>query len=249
MMWIMILHLFVIMAFAFLDFYLILMHSDELPQFLDFDSFHMLMKVIYCFILGYYLKEWFIKIASFFKQKISPNIITLVVTLIDIFTFLFAVYHTPLLEGNAIFFSQYRIILYPMILGHLLISFFTEKMGFFEIYFIFVVSNVMILWSQSTLFRYCLFRTIFNAGTITLQFLILSLLYPQNFRAYGHEIQNNSLYHSIEKEFTNPEFKYSSSRLFGKQDSFRLIFILFNYCCLELFMDYWQTGNTEYIIF
>lgn len=239
----MIMHLLVIMLFSFLDFNLILHKSDEYPKYIDLNSFSEFLK----FLLSFFVSDCFKRIIAKLFKNHSPRWIYVSFTIIDIFQLIYAFFTVPLLEGNAIFFSQYNFLIFLMLIIHTLLHFLTEKLGFLEIYFTFIVSNVIILWSQSILFKYCMFRSIFNAGSLTLQFLVLSILAPQNFKAFGHTTGNEYYnFSGIEKEISNPHFRYTFSKLFGKQDSFRLIFILYNYICLELFLDYWKTENTKY---
>ena len=242
-MWIQVLHLSINLLFSNLDFHMILFDSEEYPNYVDITSYVSFLKFLTTFVFAFYLKKFISIKALWTKLKLTPKKIIIIQFMIDIIQIFFALNNIIVLEGRAIFFSRYTILIILMLFANIIISFFSKKCGLYELYFGFFITPCMILWSQSTLFKYCLYRTILNVGPISLQYIALVLIYPQDFKSYGKN--DNKLGAGIDKEILNPNFNYPLAKLFGRQDSFRLIFILFNYCCFDLFFDYWKTGNSE----
>lgn len=236
------LHLTIILIFSFLDFHLILIGQPEYPFFVDFPELLSFLKFISTFIVFHYFKKFLAFLLK--KTKILQKKILIMQCILDLINFVFCLFLVPVLEGKSIFFSRIYFILVFMLILHFLANFFTQKLGLFEIYFGLIISPIMILWTQSVLFKYCMIRSIFNVGPLTLQYIPLVLFYPRDFKAYGHD-DVNKVFKGIEKEIFHPQFKYPLAKLFGRQDSFRLIFIIFLYCCFDIFWDYWTTGESE----
>ena len=164
------------------------------------------MKFISTFIVFHYYKK-FLAFVLLKKTKILQKKILIMQCILDFFNFVFCLYLVPVLEGKSIFFSRFYFILVFMLILHFLANFFTQKLGLFEIYFGLIISPIMILWTQSVLFKYCMIRSIFNVGPLTLQYIPLVLFYPRDFKAYGHD-DVNKVFKGIEKEIFNPQFKY-----------------------------------------
>ena len=243
-----ILHLAIILIFSFLDFHNILIGHTEYPFYVDFPEFISFLKFILSYIIAHYIKRLLgvIGLRVFMKKnKMKQEHIIVMQFVVDFLQFFIALKLVPVLDGKAILFSRYIFFIILMLICHVILNFFTEKFGLFELYFGLIISPIIILWTQSILFKYCLIRSIFNVGPITLQYIPLVLFYPRDFKAYGHD-DVNKIYRGIDQEILNPIFTYPLSKLFGRQDSFRFIFIIFLYCCFDIFWDCWTTGNSEY---
>ena len=238
-----ILHLTIILLFSFLDFHLILIGQPEYPFYVDFPELLSFLKFISTFIIFHYCKK-FLAFVLLKKTKITQEKILIMQFVLDLLNFGLCLFMVPVLEGKSTLFSRHYFMLILMLLVHFIANFFTQKLGLFEIYFGLIISPIMILWTQSVLFKYCMIRSIFNVGPLTLHYIPLVLFYPRDFKAYGHD-DVNKVYKGIEKEIFNPQFNYPLAKLFGRQDSFRLIFIIFLYCCFDIFWDYWTTGESE----
>lgn len=235
-MWIQVLHLIILLLFSFLDYHLTLFQSDEHQKYVDLASAASFLKFLSTYVLAYYVKKIILMISP--KFNIKPSVF--IIFQIDIVLAIAGFFLLPVLDGKAIFFSRYNFIIIIILVAHFIFNNLSEKFGTNELYFAVFVCPTLILWTQSVLFRYSLLRTTFNVGTLTLQYIVLNLLYPQDFKSYGQTNLNAVIIHEIK----NPHFKYPLAKLFGRQDSFRLIFIIFNYCCFDLLLDFWKSGNS-----
>ena len=245
-MWIQILHLLVILIFSFLDFHNILSGQTEYPNYVDVPAFVLFLNFLSTFIIGHYIKKLISIRALWTKFKnLKEEHVVFTQIIIDFIQMIVAIIQVPILHDKSIFFSRYTTLIIIMLIINLIISFFSSKFGVYELYFGFFVSPCLILWTQSALFKYCMLRSVLNFGPITLQYIVLVLIYPQDFKSYGMD-NKSPVQHGIEMEIRNPNFTYPLAKLFGRQDSFRLIFILFNYCCFDAFYDYCKFGDSEY---